>query len=253
LNTLLKFKYDGISYSVSPLDPFEYKPCQDCIMTLFKNDAELLVPFVNYYKKLGITDFYMFYNGKLAEINKYIEELADVTFIEWDFPYWVTQTDGVSKHCAQTTAINTFLYMSKKFAEHVYFIDLDEYIVSVPQHRVDYGIINSYWSSDESADLVNYADVNPYNAKMHYRCARDKAYINPKHILLMGVHYPWCFSATLKSQYFAELKHICNFTEKDRRSNISDIVLTPRGKTINEDTFICLFGTNVFKSTFSLN
>jgi hypothetical protein len=81
-----------------------------------------LKPFVEYHKKKGIEHFYMYYNGPLSE-----EPIESVTFIEWNFPYWL----GKQKQNAQHAHLNHALYKyGKSTCDFILNSDLDEYIVS---------------------------------------------------------------------------------------------------------------------------
>ena len=101
-----------------------------CHTTLFKDDHYLLNRFIRYYMIQGVEHFYMYYNGKLNDLN--IPARDNVTFIEWNYAYYIKPKDG---H-AQSGQLNHALYKyGKGSAEYMAFNDLDEYMF-VPNSNV---------------------------------------------------------------------------------------------------------------------
>ena len=101
-----------------------------CCTTLFKDDHYLLNRFMRYYTIQGVEHFYMYYNGRLKDLN--VPARDNVTFIEWDYAYYIRSKDG---H-AQSGQLNHALHKyGKGSAEHMAFNDLDEYMF-VPNSNV---------------------------------------------------------------------------------------------------------------------
>ena len=113
------------------------------LMTLFKDDYELLPEFVRYYRSLGVGAFYLYYNGKLGDVDWTFLRTASgidgayIVLTEWDVPYWwslranganATYNARGQQHHAQTMAINHYLHTAKGRSEYAFFVDLDEYV-----------------------------------------------------------------------------------------------------------------------------
>ena len=132
------------------------------ISTLFKNDYYLLDCWIDFYSKKNISDFYLYYNGKIDNIsdtinnikNKY--QFLNITFIEWDYHYW--NNSSKFKHHAQTGMLNHCLYY---FCKNYYYywlnIDLDEYINNINfEDNCDLYIYHNRWARLENSKITNY-------------------------------------------------------------------------------------------------
>jgi hypothetical protein len=97
--------------------------------TLFKNDYKLIPIYYNYYSKLGITKFYLYYNGIInEEILKYCN-YPNVYLFEWNFKYWNDKKYAKYINHAQLGQLNHSLYYNgKQNFKYMLFNDLDEYI-----------------------------------------------------------------------------------------------------------------------------
>ena len=106
--------------------------------TQFKFDYFLIPLYTEYYLKQGIDHIYLYYNGKLNEINIPREILSSksVTLIEWDYPY--TKEDG--KQYSQLAQMqHAYFKYANIFYKFMLFNDLDEYIITEDKSRlVDY-------------------------------------------------------------------------------------------------------------------
>jgi hypothetical protein len=108
------------------------------LMTLFKGDYKLIPSYIKHYKKIGIKNFYFYYNYsnndllKLKDIDIIIDSITNddeisCYFIEWNYKYWFG-INGINIHNAQTTAMTDMYYKSKYKCKYVYFNDLDEFL-----------------------------------------------------------------------------------------------------------------------------
>jgi hypothetical protein len=145
------------------------------LTTLFKDDYKLFPFFYDYYKKQGVSHFYMYYNGKITpEIQKFlggiIEIENDVTLIEWDYIYWNDMTLAKNKyqHHAQLGQIHHAIYKyGKDINDYMIFCDFDEYL-HIPNNTL-LGFIMQYPDIDvvgfrnKWAEPVNYFDNSKPN------------------------------------------------------------------------------------------
>lgn len=100
------------------------------LSTLCKNDLYLLPLFIEYYKKHGIENFYIYINKKinyniLQILNSIVYQFPEINlhFIEWNIEYFVN-----NKHHAQPSQIHHSIYFfGKPYNEYMLFCDLDEY------------------------------------------------------------------------------------------------------------------------------
>jgi hypothetical protein len=103
------------------------------ITTLFKNDIKLFSLFYNYYKKQGVSHFYIYYNGEITPIlrklfNKKYNINNDITLIEWNFPYWNPKNIKYSHHAQMGQMHHSIYRYGKDMSEYMIFCDLDEYL-----------------------------------------------------------------------------------------------------------------------------
>lgn len=116
------------------------------ITTLFKDDYLSFPFFYQYYKKQGVSNFYMYYNGKITPEIREIFNKSDVTLIEWDFRYWnflddekeeaIKKGDYLYAHHAQMGQLHHAIYRyGKELNEYMIFCDFDEYLY-IPRYRL---------------------------------------------------------------------------------------------------------------------
>lgn len=161
-------------------------------MTLFKEDSKLIQGYVNYYKKLGVEKFFMYYNKKIG-VEK-LPEIENVIYIEWDYPY----RNEYGNCFAQLTAINDFLYWSKHFSKFVLFNDLDEYIDEYFINKLDdehicFAFKNQFielYDTKQDDNIYNKIKNNDFRLlnNLFDFPHRSKCVVNPKKVITMGVH-----------------------------------------------------------------
>jgi len=136
------------------LPHIQSKPCNNIsITTLFKNDYNLISIFYDYYIKQGVTNFYMYYNGKLTDDIKRKYNLPGVTLVEWDFKYWVNNC-VFSNHNAQLGQMHHALYRyGKDFDEYLIFCDLDEYLY------IQNTTLSEYFKSTPTIEMFGFKNV----------------------------------------------------------------------------------------------
>jgi hypothetical protein len=110
------------------------------ITALFKDDYELFPLFYDYYKKQGVTHFYMYYNGNVNQNIKEIFNKEDVTLIEWGYLYWLNTHKYI--HHAQLGQMHRSLYLYGDDCEYMIFCDLDEYLY-IPNTTILNYILNN--------------------------------------------------------------------------------------------------------------
>lgn len=126
-----------------------------CLTTLFKDDYTLFSLFYDYYKKQGVSHFYMYYNGKLTpEIHEAFHK-TDVTLIEWDYMYWIDESRKCKYyHHAQMGQIHDALYRyGKDNCNYMIFCDLDEYLYLPNNNILNYIIQNKH-----TVDMIGFCN-----------------------------------------------------------------------------------------------
>ena len=112
------------------------------ITTLFKDDYKLIDIFYEYYKKQGVENFYMYYNGVLTSDIRAKFNLPGIILIEWNYKYW-NDDHCTFKHHAQLGQIHHALYRyGKDLNSYMIFCDLDEYMYA-PNSTLSRTISNS--------------------------------------------------------------------------------------------------------------
>ena len=120
-------QYNNITKSIEIED---IKPDNEYVLTittLFKDDYRLFPLFYEYYKNQGVEHFYMYYNGIITPEIRESFNKEDVTLIEWNFKYWLTNCKY--SHHAQIGQMHDALYKYGKYTStYMIFCDLDEYL-----------------------------------------------------------------------------------------------------------------------------
>lgn len=205
-------------------------------VTLFKDDYQLLKKYLDYYKKLGVECFYLYYNNKINEefineINIINQSKHQIILTEWDYDYWYINKNKTKHHHSQTMAINDSLHILKNFSSYILYNDLDEYI------KIDtnfYDLIQKNNNIDifqfkcmfckMGEKLIKYRnfyfeyDDNKIIKGNFWDKYREKNLIKTSSINLMGVHNPVKdFSKKkLETLYVTYFYHFINFYEKNR-------------------------------------
>ena len=166
------------------------------LTTLFKDDYNLITIFYNYYIKQGVTNFYLYYNGKLSNdiILKY--NLPGVTLIEWNYPYWIK--NYFSNHYAQMGQMHHALFkFGKDLNKYMIFCDLDEYLYIPNIKLIDYiknndnidifGF-NNLWCDVEQIDINIPNNINCSDEILKFK-DRSKCIYNTEIVNTIGIHY----------------------------------------------------------------
>lgn len=215
-------------------------------MTLFKDDYKLLKQYIKYYENLGISFFYLYYNGSfnnelLMEIKSIIDSIRNelqtnitIYLVQWDYQYWWNPDDKLNKHHhAQTMALNDSLNILKNFCKYVLYNDLDEFFILKKynnfieminyNNNVDvFTFKNRFCKMGESnikyGELYDKFDLNNIIEGNYWDLGREKNLFKIENINVMGVHnYYGEFSPKLvMSRKIGEFYHIINFEEKER-------------------------------------
>ena len=184
-------------------------------MTMFKDDYRLIPGYVRYYKELGVEHFFMYYNKRMG--SDPLPDLPDVTYIEWDYPYY-NQEYG---HWAQITAINDFLYWAKHFADYVLFNDLDEFIqvpLDLTGDKLCYGFTNRFVTLDDPSQT---GDIKNKKIKL-FDWSNDfprksKCIVSTRQVVTMGVHQPNIPRYNEENtKILGEFFHVSNFEDRTR-------------------------------------
>ena len=207
-------------------------------MTLFKDDINLIEPYVRHHRKLGVEHFYLYYNG-VGAIEK-LPVFVDVTYMSWPHVY---RFNGL--HVAQLGAMTDMLAMAKHVAEYVLFSDLDEYLVWRPRHVTlcdfialngfkVYAFLNNFILLEDPSRIGLQIDEGRYKKTLQMEFGkRSKCIVKASSINVMGVHKPMkdvgedeiCVLAAP----MCELLHVCNLqgrrhTSFGQNTNTEDIV-----------------------------
>ena len=245
---ILNVKYLNLVDTSIYLEDLNIKIHEIAAMTLFKHDYLLLKKYISYYSNLGVSLFFLYYNGSLSqtldssinnEIIDFIKTLINpeikIYLVEWSFTYWWKCESFFLKkhHHAQTMAINDSLHILKNYVQYILYNDLDEYFVcyenfpKLIKKNSDNDIFvfkNRFCKI--GTNLIKYNDfdkefdLNKIILGNYWDSGREKNLIKAHKINVMGVHK--CFSKfsekniVLKEKVIGEFYHIINFEEKNR-------------------------------------
>lgn len=207
--------YEPVRYWFCPINPapvysvdFSYKDlhtqlsiphttikCTNiAIATLFKNDYAFIPTFYKYYKKQGVTQFYLYYNGDQLPADIY--RAPDIEYVIWPYRYWNNE-EGMHRHHAQTAAITTFHKKYLSSCNYLILCDLDEFIHHPTMILADYlstqpnvpaRAIKNYWST-----ITKY---NSNSIELQVTSSPDDFYVRTKIIYtrlfngFMSIHCP---------------------------------------------------------------
>jgi len=190
------------------------RPCALSMFTLFRRDAYLLESWIDYYRLKGVEQFYLYYNGPLREIRKWMERFQGqpVSFIEWSYRHRIRNYDRTklvapdlakNHHHAQVTAIQDCIHRYGPLTEWLAMFDLDEYVLCDDLRgftaRFDPGTTHSIWFSGVWAEAdgvdkhrLTWPDLRQSTIRVSpvsYRYPRrGKNIVNPRNILNCGIH-----------------------------------------------------------------
>ena len=186
------------------------------MMTLFKDDHYLLSAWIEYYKRLGVQHFYMYYNGSMNDRNKINMAKYDpklVTFIEWNYQYWLDKSSyrvvdpklQNNYHHAQTMAIHSAIYRYRYATTWMGLFDLDEYIfvdndiglIELVDRYDPSGIselymLNSWATVDIAYKPLKLSELTKstitYDRRLLTYPEQAKNIINPRNVYNFGIH-----------------------------------------------------------------
>ena len=125
-------------------------------MTLFKDDAHFIIPWVEYHNRMGISRFLLYCNKPMGphDFNELLSGLdivldVDIKFVEWDFRYWHGgKKDNYVAHHAQLPAMIDARFRIADTSKYILYNDLDEYIYLPPEYRTLIEYIGLYDRKD---------------------------------------------------------------------------------------------------------
>ena len=205
------------------------------ITTLFKDDYKLFNIFYEYYKKQGISHFYMYYNSQLDNNVKSLFNKQDVTLLEWNYIHrnygknrhnkYNSGYKSKYEHHAQPPQMHDALYkFGKDNYEYMIFCDLDEYIYFPNFKIIDYVYNNNNIDCFKiDCYLSNTLDLKipkklPNKFKFGEKVSNiSKCIYKTDNIKLLGVHKPFVFEkekCNLLVPEDAKMFHFQNFNNK---------------------------------------
>ncbi len=199
--------------------------------TLFKYDYYLLEIFYNYYTNQGVEKFVLYYNGKINEEIKNIFNKDNILLIEWNFPYW--NTNSLYQHHAQIGQINHALYKyGKDETEYMIFNDFDEYmyvknkkLIELLDSNADtYAFLNS-WSETIDNKIPKILPKTLKIGKIGEYKHRSKCIHKVNNIFWSGIHYTENYNSNnpiIESNYY--LFHFYNWSGKQRFEETNEII-----------------------------
>lgn len=117
--------YFSKTYNTEPIKP-SYNLT---ISALFKNESnEWIKFFCDYYRKQGVDNFMLHYNGKLNE-RSMLPQAPDITYVEWDFPRIIAAGPRGSWNRNEHFQVGLFPVTLKKYipnSTYTLAIDIDE-------------------------------------------------------------------------------------------------------------------------------
>ena len=219
-------------------------------MTLFKDDYCLLKKYLEYYSILGVTIFFIYYNGKINNtlidfLNKNISDKYKIYLVEWNYTYWWFINKDEKHHHAQTMAINDSLHILKNYGQYTLYNDLDEYIVMNSEYSdfthmitenkdIDIFVFkNQFCKIYNDDNLIRYEDfyekfdLSKIILGNYWDKAREKNLIKLENINIMGVHdyFIHDINIIIKKKDISKFYHIINFEEKNREILMTEYVV----------------------------
>ncbi len=206
------------------------------ITTLFKDDYNLFPLFYEYYKNQGVEHFYMYYNGIITKEIKELFNKSDVTLIEWNFRYSLSNCKYW--HHAQLGQMHDALYKYGKFnSKYMIFCDLDEYlniknntiknfIFQNPNIRT-FGFCN-FWSRTLDNKIPDkFPNEFMIGEKLMYG-ARSKNIYKTDEVMVIGIHSSMCLCATGwtpgdRTITNLDMFHFYNWSQKNRNENTNKL------------------------------
>ena len=218
----IRIVIQGITYNFT-LEKEEYPIYNFVATTLFKDDYQMLDHYIDYYTKLGVQCFFLYYNGKLDNLKLELLEHIQI-------PIHLTEWDYSAPLQVKVMSIADALYWGKNVTEYLLFMDLDEYLaldVNLFQIVQTYPQVTNFsfdchWSA-LGKELIPYKDVKEkfYSATIFWNSVscgntRRKSLIRPQNIDIMRVHFPDS-GTNLQTLLLPKFYHLCNFEEWNRR------------------------------------
>jgi hypothetical protein len=214
-------------YKTFTLENIKTTPTQKLtVTTLFKDDYELFPIFYNYYKKQGVSHFYMYYNGKMnTHIQKVFNDYYDdVTLIEWDYRYWL---DGYKfAHHAQLGQIHHAIYRyGKDVCDYMIFCDFDEYLhvenntlqnLVINNSTIDTFGFNNRWSKTLDGTIPYIFPNTFYTSNPDNYLTQSKNIHKMNSIEFIHIHYGSNYNNYNKFMGNFELFHFFNWSVKSR-------------------------------------
>ena len=180
LSISVKYMDKENDFTISYFETADSNKKRLTLTTLFKDDFYLLDFFFAYYQNQGVEHFYMYYNGKLADLKEkfVLKENPAITWLEWDHQY---HKEGYICYQAQISQVNHALYKyGKPYSEYMTFCDLDEYL-SVRMEKltmidvVKIELLQEEDSDSPPLDTIGFCNswssssgVLPVSAPMHF-------------------------------------------------------------------------------------
>ena len=222
----ITIKYKDISrdFNLNKLKNIKYNLA---FATLFKDDYYLLLSWIEYYLKIGVEHFFLYYNNKIDVkitnlINKYIENNI-VTLIEWNFVHklpeiqkldpkikLVKKSYKVNYHHSQPMSMAHCLNYYGPMCKWLGYFDLDEYLV-LNKHLHLNNLLKEYnlnktasvkfycmWADLLDCDFKNESVKFGHQIFLKYNSIRKKesegtfyrtkCIVRPENIKICGVH-----------------------------------------------------------------
>jgi len=230
-NTILENK----NYII-PFDTVEYTTTNNdlVITTLFKDDYNLFNLFYTYYKKQGVSHFYMYYNGLINEDITNIFNKPDITLIEWNFRYW---NKGCKyDHHAQSGQLHDALYKYGKYRhKYMIFCDLDEYLyvpnktlkLFINEKNADYYQFHNRWSKTVDNKIPkNIPFEFIHSPHKSIQNSRTKCIYKTNNIITLNIHYASKFiKKNIETVYDLNMYHFYKWSSKQRDFNTNGWLL----------------------------
>jgi hypothetical protein len=198
------------------------------ITTLFKDDYNLMSIFYNYYKRQGVQNFYMYYNGVLTSTIRNKFNLPGVILLEWNYKYW-NDSNCIFKHHAQLGQIHHALYRyGKDLNSHMIFCDLDEYMY-IPNSTLSKTIIESplidmfgfsnRWSNTIDNKIPTIFPIMFNTSVEEQFPKRSKCIYKVSSVSIIDIHGQYLFESPINKSLSYILFHFYNWTTYDRTTS----------------------------------
>lgn len=187
--------------------------------TLFLNDYQLIPLWYEWYRRLGVEHFYLYYNGPRLPSDIFIA--PEITYIPWNFRYWngdISRGSLEWMHHAQSLQMNHALWKYGVETDYMIFADLDEYMLPdangclIDEDSKDVIMFASYWSRTINGKIPKERVGQSVKMDTTADLSRNKCIYKTSGLLHVNIHGNHTgYNGTIR-----KMMHFYNWSKPDR-------------------------------------